>query len=504
MGVRRTKAGGGWHAAVALAAALAAVAGCVTAPVPEDAQTKWIPPAGAGGLGTAGWAAVRADAPDLSRPLTLAELAELALQRHPASRKAWNEARAAAAQVDQAEGRFMPNVAGTLSAARRRVDADPDLSDQNNLSVGPGVQLSYLVLSFGGGRRAAVEQALQTVYAANHRFNRTLQDILLGAANAYYGLVAAGAGVEATAASVKDAAAALSAARERQGAGLGTELEVLQAQAAYDQTRYNAAGADGALKLARGTLAQALSLPADVTVNVVAPADAVPPGLPVEKLRAFMDRALARRSDLAALRATVAAQEAAARAAAAGAWPFLYLNGNLSHTEYDQYIAGDTARPGAQDRDTTFGAGVSIQWSLFDGWQIASARRAAEAQAAASRELLRQAELAASAEVWGRHAAYETARERHTASLAVVRSAEAAHGLALEAYRAGLRSMLDVVTAEAQLAQARRQVIVARQDVFTSLVALAHAAGSLDEGAAEVGGSRAGAGGMRPRGAVGK
>ena len=57
--------------------------------------------------------------------------------------------------------------------------------------------MNYLVFNFGGGRKAALDQALQTVYAADFAFNRSIQDVLLAVETAYYGAVSAQAGVAA-------------------------------------------------------------------------------------------------------------------------------------------------------------------------------------------------------------------------------------------------------------------------------------------------------------------
>ncbi|MCX7010005.1 MAG: TolC family protein, partial [Kiritimatiellaeota bacterium] len=87
----------------------AVLAGCVSAPAPESASKPWQPPQRAQ-ASLQSWQELRARRPDLSKALTLAELADIALQNNPASRKAWNDARIAAAQVQQARGYFMPTI----------------------------------------------------------------------------------------------------------------------------------------------------------------------------------------------------------------------------------------------------------------------------------------------------------------------------------------------------------------------------------------------------------
>jgi outer membrane protein TolC len=460
--------------------ALALLAGCVSAPVPEDPGAAWQPPPEIRTAADATWQAVRGRAAAADRPLTLAELADLALRHSAATRAAWNNAVAAAAQVEHAQGLFMPELTATGGASLQQTVARPSGSDVRQFKYGPGVQMNYLVLNFGGGRAAAVEQALQTVYAADFACNAAIQGVLLNVATAYSGLVGARAAAAAAATTVRDAQAALDAAQARATAGLGTALDVLQAQAARDQARYSQAAADGQALSARGALAQAAGLPADAPLAVAEPPAEMPAGPDAPDVARLLDEALARRPDIAALRATLAARRAAVRVAHAASWPSLSLDGSLARNWYENYGAGRASA----DRDWAAFAGASVSWTIFDGWRTESDIRAAEAAAAAAAAQLEAAVLAAGAEVWSRYQAYAAARQKVVYSAAFVASAASAHEQALAAYKAGLKSILDVLSAETQLAQARALQIAARQEVFTALAGLAHAAGTLPAGRA--------------------
>lgn len=452
--------------------------GCVSAPAPGDATTPWSPPSRARNAGTT-WKDIRAQQSDFTNAQSLVAVLDVALRNNPASRKTWSDARAASAKVEQAKGYFLPTVVGTAGATRQRTTAEPEGFDLDYLKYGPGLQLNYLVINFGGGRQAAVEQALQTVYAANYLFNRSIQDVLLAVETAYYNLVSAEAGIVAAAANVKDAQTALEAAQARKAAGVGTDLEVLQAQAGYDQSRYGLVNAKGQFKIARGALAQAMGIPADINIQVIAPTNTVPTTVTLHDMRQLIDDALNRRPDIAALRATLAARQAAIRVAGADLWPSLYANGNVSRDYYKTMTGKDF-----QDNDWSYGAGATLQWTLFDGFQTLSAKRAAAAQADSARAQLQQAELAASADVWNKYYNYETALERHAVSIAYLKSASASYDLALDSYKNGLSNIIDLLNAESKLAQARTQYVSARQDTFTALVNLAYATGCLEKGGA--------------------
>lgn len=460
------------------AALTAFLAGCVSAPAPSNATTPWNPPARAKNPDNV-WKDIRAQQADFTNDQSLAEALDIAMQNNPASRKTWSDARAASAQVDQAKGYFLPTVIGTAGINRQRTTAEPDSFDRDSMQYGPGLQLNYLVINFGGGRSAAVEQALQTVYAANYLFNRSIQDILLAVETAYYGLVSAQAGIVAAEANVKDAQTAFETAKTRKDAGVGTDLEVLQAQAGYDQSRYGLVNAKGQFKIARGTLARAMGIPADITVQVVAPTNDVPAAVTPQDMRQLIDDALDRRPDIAALRATLAARKAAIRVAGSTLWPSLYVNGNVSRNYYDTMTDNNLFQ--TQDNDWSYGAGATLQWTLFDGFQTLSAKRAAAAQADSAQAQLQQAELAASADVWSKYYAYDTALERHTVSIAYLASASASYDLALDSYKNGLSNIIDLLNAESTLALARTQNVSARQDAFTALANLAYATGRLEK-----------------------
>lgn len=453
----------------------ACVGGCVAVPRLKSATAPWVPPAAATRPDPE-WQALRGQKVDLSRPLSLAELADLALRNNPATARAWSDARAAAAQVEMAQGYFIPSVTASAAGTRQYVKATPDSFDQSFQKISLGAQMNYLVINFGGGRSAAVEQALQTVYAADFAFNRAIQDVLLAAATTYYGLISAQAGVVAAEAGVKDTGASLEAARERAKQKVGTQVDVLQAQAAYDRAVYNLAGARGALRSAQAGIAQAAGLPADTAIQVAPPAVEVPAAPEVKDMGLLIDAALRRRPDIAALRSTLSAREAAVKVAGAPLWPSLYLNASAGRDLYDT-LEGKAL----QDDDWVYGGGVSLQWTVFDGFITANAKRAARAQADSVRAQLRQAELAASADVWTRYHSYETAVEKFKASVAYLASTSRLRELAMESYRNGLLSILDLVTAEDQLAQARSQQIAARQDVFIALANLAASTGALEK-----------------------
>lgn len=368
----------------------------------------------------------------------------------------------------------MPSITGVAEGERRKVDADPASFDTDYLRLAPGLQLNYLIINFGGGRQAAVEQALHSVYASNFSFNRSIQDVVLSVELAYYGLHAAKAGVNAAEANLKDALTSLNAAQSLRDAGLGVELDVLQAQAACDQATYARTDALGRLKSAEANLARSMALPADANIPTEFTTNAIPAQLPISNMRTLIETAIAKRPDISALHSALTSRLAAIRVSKAANKPSLYLNGTASRGSFDTYGGKEL-----QADDWSAAATLSLRWTLFDGFQTQSSRDTAMAQAEALRHQLEQAKIAVAAEVWTRYYAYDAAVLKHHASLALLKSTSSAYEMAFQSYTSGLKSILDVLDAENRLAQARRQLAESQQEAFSALAYLAHATGVL-------------------------
>ena len=457
---------------------LGIVAGCQRPAPPADPETPWTPPADRND-GKAAWRDGATLPADPAKPQSLADLTDLALSNSPATRQAWHNARQARAQVDQAYGYFLPTLTATGGPSRQVVEAHPAANDASYADTGAGLQLSYLLINFGGGRRAAVEQALQTVYAANHTFNQTIQDVLLQIETAYYNVIIAEGRVGAAKADLEDATVVLEAAKAKLGAKLGTELDVLQAQASFDQANYRLVEAEGSLSNTQANLAEAAGLPGDTRLAVQQPVAELPEVPERVDLAHLINDAIRQRPDIAALRADLAAKEAAVTVQSSARWPSLYLNGGFGGNNYDYYAhrGGDHT-----DSQIAYGIGLNVQWTLFDGLQTEAATRAAREAAEAMRAQLRQAELTASADVWRNYYDLVTAQRKSYFSDAYLKSSSAAYDLADESYRAGLNSLLDLLVVQRTLADARSQQVTARNEVFTAFANLVHAVGRLEKG----------------------
>lgn len=402
------------------------------------------------------------------RAWNLIDVVNRALCANPRTRETWFAARAQAARLGASESAYLPTLNATVGATRSRTFSSGGFQIPTQNRVTPGLSLDYLLFDFGA-RSAAVENARESLYAADWSHNATIQTVLLDAVQAYYRLFAAQAAERAARASERSSQEALEAARVRHRVGAATLADTLQAQTAYAQARLARRQAQGKARIAQGTLADTLGLPADAVFVLSAPAP-VPPAAPDRrKVRALIEEAEARRPDLAAAEARVRAARAAVRQARAAGLPSLSLVGDAGYVYSD--VLNDT-------RDWSVGVAVNIP--LFTGFSTTYEVRAARADLENQRAQLDQLRNQVALDVWSAYQNLETARDSVTSSRTLLASARESARVALGRYRAGAGTIVDLLSALASLADARQQVVQARYDWYSGRAALTQALGHLD------------------------
>src|SRR5437764_11575957 len=150
------------HQAVIIGLAVLALGGTLLA---QPAPAPVIPPSGS--------------------PLTLAQAIDIALANNPDTRVAWLEARAAEAGVGSARAAYFPEVDVLAGATRSRSSAE---GARATTTIAPSLALTYLLFDFGG-REAQVEQARQTLIAANFSNNAAMRDVVLRVQQHHYALL---------------------------------------------------------------------------------------------------------------------------------------------------------------------------------------------------------------------------------------------------------------------------------------------------------------------------
>src|SRR6266550_3162143 len=455
------------------------IAGCGNPPRVNGAagaspapSIPWKPPAGAikpePVVIPAVAAAVPPDLQERIRQLSLVDVVDLALRNNPATRASWAQARAAASLFGSARGAYYPTVNGNATLSRIQSPATLQRPAGKRTEYGPSIALNYLVLDFGG-RSGSVERARQSLFAANLEHNATLQNTVLQAQVAYFTYMATSALLSAERSAVAEAQANLTAAQRRNTVGLATIADVLQARTALSQEQLNLETIQGNLQAARGSLASALGLPANLEFEL----EPLPGTIPVRTLAMSVDSvindALRNRPDLAAARAQAAAAFSQVRVARAAELPSLTLGGNGART----YTSPSTfAGP-------SYSVTVGLSIPIFNGfsrqYDVAAARAQAEATSALA-DLTRQNVVT---QVFVSYYALQTAQQRVATADDLLASAQQSAQVAAGRYREGVGSIIDLLTAQSALANARAQQVQSRWQWYTSLAQLARDAGVL-------------------------
>jgi outer membrane protein len=205
------------------------------------------------------------------------------------------------------------------------------------------------------------------------------------------------------------------------------------------------------------------------------PEDAFP-GTSATSVDELIDRALSQRPDLVARFAEVRARQAEVDKARAAFYPKVVLDANLGYTELDVSIEHSKYFGGSEP---VYGAGVFLQWSVFDGFARRRRLDTAESELRAAQATLADSRNSVIREVSKARTDFETALRKRESAAKLVAASDSAFNAFLEAYRQGVGTYVEVGTAQRDLAAARGLEIDTRSAIYTSAAALAVAVGDL-------------------------
>ncbi len=403
------------------------------------------------------------------RALTLADIVDLGLRNNPGTRLAWANARTAAAAYGAERAAWLPTADAEVNAARLKTAASQGRTAVEQSVLTPSLTLSYLLFDFGG-RSGRVAGARHRLLAASFSHNAAIQDVVLQIQVAYFQYLANRALLEAQRTTQEEAQLNLTAAEERRRVGLATIADVLQARTAASQARLDLQAVEGNLQVARGALALALGVPANLPVEVDSAATTPPVSAVADSVDAIIAAALAGRPDLAAARAEAAATRAGIGEARSALRPSLQLGATGGRTY------ATTIPDGANSYTLSLGLAIPLFSGFARQYDLRAAESAAEAVAARTESLRQQVIF----QVFRAYNDLQTATRRVATAEDLVASATQSNEVALGRYRSGVGSVLDLLAAQSALASARAQLVDARLAWSVSLAQLAHDAGVLD------------------------
>ena len=317
--------------------------------------------------------AVFAIASAAQTPLTLPQAVAMALDRNPLHKAAMAETRISAAALREARVPLLPKISFSESALRGNdpvfvfgsrlrqqsfTSADFALNQLNTPTP-----ISNFSSRFSGqwnlfdGLQSwyGVTRAKYMNQAAEQQLDRSDQELVYQAVQAYYGTLLAQRQVQVAEAGLETAAAIEASSRTRVESGMVVESDLLSAQVATASRKQELIAAQDALSLARTQLALALGASSDTLFE---PQDALtdhtysPP--PVAELEAL---ALEKRPDLKRVNAELRGQQKNISAARGAFAPRLNVFGSWET---------DSPTPGWNGGNNWI-AGAEVQFDLFDG-----------------------------------------------------------------------------------------------------------------------------------------
>jgi outer membrane protein len=413
------------------------------------------------------FAVVAADtnAPDwLTRPLSLADSLNIALEQNPTILKAKNDLEAQYGVVVQTRAVALPQLQATgqyKDTDRDAIENFPNAPSSPNQNWNAGVQVVQSIYQ-GGKLMAAIRAAKVTKEQALAQYQTTLTDTLLSVRLAYYDILLAAEQITVNEASVNLLQKELDDQQHRYDAGTVPNFNVLRAKVSVANARPPLLQARNNYRIAKNNLSNLLgyNLPRDIweniPLNLTDALDAAPYQInPSEALQ----RALEKRPELLALRKTEELQKLNITDASSGYKPNLSL-----FAGYNWFNAQFTP-PVTLDHDINgWNAGAQVSWDIFDGLlthgKVIQAKALYEKSKTAVDEESRSVEL----EVRTTYSDFLEAQEVLESQKTVQAEAEESLREANARADAGTGTQLDVLDAENSLTQARSTQVQALHD----------------------------------------
>jgi outer membrane protein TolC len=191
---------------------------------------------------------------------------------------------------------------------------------------------------------------------------------------------------------------------------------------------------------------------------------------------ALIEQALSQRPDLVAKLANLHAKEYEVSKVRAEYFPKVAVAGHASETELDVSIKNS---PYFGDTKPTFGAFLTVELPIFDGFARDRQIDMAKAEMRAAENELAGARDSAVREVWKAYTDFKTALRKQDSAAKLVTASQNAFDAVLESYKNGLSTSPEIVGAQRNLASARSVSHDTQAAIFTTAAELALSTGDL-------------------------
>ncbi|MGA8657936.1 MAG: TolC family protein [Chthoniobacterales bacterium] len=444
----------------------------------------------------------------------LPDLIDIAQRLNPETKIAWQRAKQALAAVGLKEVTYYPILSAAAAAGYTRLfaplpalkidraalvraiqtggSAQSAISLQNDGTLHLDVlaqttlTLKWLLFDFGE-REASIRSAREELLIANLAFNATHQKLVFEVSKNFYTYNTQRDAVRVAQSALETASTVSEAVGARFRSGLATQPELLQAEQQLAQSRFDLEKALGSQTDSLVDLLVSVGVSPSVKIRI---ADNFVGSLPIDietPLNQLVEHALVQRPDMVAALANIRSKEAKISQIKASYYPKISAVGSVGYGQ-DRLSLGSL---GTFDQGApTFGAGLAIEFPIFDGFFRHHELLAAEAELGEANSKLQQSGDQTVREVWQAYTDLHTAISSESAADALVKASQEAFEAVLSSYKQGLSTYTELVTSETRLTSARNALFQSRSAIHTAATALALALGDLAQPEA----SKAGAG----------
>ena len=322
---------------------------------------------------------------------------------------------------------------------------------------------------YTGGALAANVTAAAAARDRETRLTDALrQDVLLGVADAYVGVLRAASALDVARSLAASLGSHARDVEDMRRTGQVPTNDYLAAAVSLADARQRELTARSALDVARALYNRRLGRPFDSPVAVEPLAEPLGGAAIAAPLPELVAAARAARPELEELAAAADALDARAAAARASRRPQLALSGGYAHLEND-FLS----------RENFWFASLGVRFNVFDGGRSRHASAALERQAAATESERRDRGAEIELEVHRAFAELTTARQRVDVAAGAVQQAEENLRVVRDRYRNGEGTNTEVLDAEALHALSASNFDTAHYDVRLAELNLARAVGAL-------------------------
>ncbi|MBQ4070025.1 MAG: TolC family protein [Alphaproteobacteria bacterium] len=399
--------------------------------------------------------------------MDLAQVIELGLCRNPQTAASYLAYQSARFSKNAQYANYLPSVSGSANASLPYRN-----QEWGDWSYGASLSASYLIFDFGK-RLSDLNQSAASWRAAGFDYDETVQNYVYGIIGSYYALLKADADVKSAESLKTVAQTAKDTAQKKFRAGSVAKADVLKAETTLASRNLDLERAKNNREIAKGTLLNKLSFPADQDINIADMPSEFGTPQETKTLDELFAQAQKTRPDL--LRATANKDAAWHRRNSSFLrnLPSISASGSLSwaDTPSESFNAGNDNISGS--------IGIRASMPLFAGFANMYGVREAQANYDRAIEQERATQDNASLDIFTAYQNYKTAQTVLKQTDTLLASATESERVTAGMYKVGRATMLDWQTAQSELVDAQKQNNAAKYDLFTKRAAVALAVGEI-------------------------